>query len=331
MPSLSSLPSFYQPYLTLTFSFIAWKSLLLCLVLLSPGPGYDTSTTLLPALPPSYGSANDPSLFGYLRQRLVERLVRWDAIYFTQIARRGYVYEQEWAFGWLHTRVLAFLSGFLVARDQVPSTEVVALVGIVVSHACHLASVFVLYALTLDVWGRGEEEEEVKRFALLSGILHVLSPAGVFLSGVYAEGLFALGHFVGCWCFVRGKRACFDGSEGCGAVFSLLAGVVWGLVAMVRGNGILTGLIFVCEAVGHGWALMQSFRNGSAARISSAQKNLVRLVTDLFSGFLMGVLAGYPQYLAYDQYCLRAAKEDRRPWCSSYIPSIYAFVQKEYW
>jgi hypothetical protein len=42
-------------------------------------------------------------------ERLLQTLTRWDAIYFASIAERGYVFEQEWAFGWGFTRLLSFL------------------------------------------------------------------------------------------------------------------------------------------------------------------------------------------------------------------------------
>lgn len=99
--------------------FLVWKLLLLTVALLSPGPGYDTSTQLLFK---GYGtrsvelanlqpSAHSPTRSWSLStERLVESLTRWDAIYFASIAERGYVFEQEWAFGWGFTRLLSFLS-----------------------------------------------------------------------------------------------------------------------------------------------------------------------------------------------------------------------------
>lgn len=93
-----------RPKLFLVLSFIAWKLLLLCVALTSPGPGYDTSTELLHSdlnlAQANYGSEWEPAL------RLTS-LVRWDAIYYTQIARRGYLWEQEWAFGWGFTNLIA--------------------------------------------------------------------------------------------------------------------------------------------------------------------------------------------------------------------------------
>jgi phosphatidylinositol glycan class V len=82
--------------------FVAFKTLLLAVALLSPGPGYDTSTNLLMAAPDT--SSNllaAPDTSTNLLAALAHRLTRWDAIYFTAVARRGaYVFENEWAFGW---------------------------------------------------------------------------------------------------------------------------------------------------------------------------------------------------------------------------------------
>jgi phosphatidylinositol glycan class V len=80
-----------RPKACLIVTFLAWKLLLFLVAVASPGPGYDTSTFL---------STSSPSY-------VLGKFVRWDAIYFTQIARRGYVFEQEWAFGWGFTRILA--------------------------------------------------------------------------------------------------------------------------------------------------------------------------------------------------------------------------------
>lgn len=80
----------------LTLYFLAYKSCLLFLALLSPGPGYDTSTSLLESPPPMQSLFVDPS--SDFKNRVL-KLVRWDAIYYTSLAARGHVFEQEWAFG----------------------------------------------------------------------------------------------------------------------------------------------------------------------------------------------------------------------------------------
>lgn len=80
-----------RPVRSLIVAFVAWKALLLLIAAgSSVSAPYDTSTSLLS---PLSGSFNE-SVFD-----LPTRLTRWDAIYFVQVARRGYHFEQEWAFG----------------------------------------------------------------------------------------------------------------------------------------------------------------------------------------------------------------------------------------
>ena len=95
------------PRLSLTVYFIGWKLILLLIALTSPGPGYDTSTTLISKCIDE--TETSTSLSEVIAEKLSRKLVRWDAIYFTQIAQRGYLFEQEWAFGWGFTRLLAIV------------------------------------------------------------------------------------------------------------------------------------------------------------------------------------------------------------------------------
>lgn len=95
-----------HPNKSLIAVFVVWKSLLLLIAASSPGPGYDTSTTLAQ---PYDGTAEEIQLVSLLRF-LSTKLTRWDAIYFTRIASRGYLYEQEWAFGWGFTGLIRFFA-----------------------------------------------------------------------------------------------------------------------------------------------------------------------------------------------------------------------------
>ena len=103
-----------SPRLSLLLYFLAWKIVLFSIALSSPGEGYDTSTTLLQYEPVDVAAIDArtrPSgRLSSLVPHLSSRLVRWDAIYFTRIAQRGYVFEQEWAFGWGFTSFLQILS-----------------------------------------------------------------------------------------------------------------------------------------------------------------------------------------------------------------------------
>lgn len=81
-----------RPYQTLAASFAAWKLFLLAVGIGScVGDAYDTSGSLA-----VLGNDGPPPGFG---ASLVTRFASWDAIYFLTAARRGYRFEQEWAFG----------------------------------------------------------------------------------------------------------------------------------------------------------------------------------------------------------------------------------------
>lgn len=101
-----------HPKTALTLCWILWKTTLLFLALTSPGAGYDTSTEVLFATP-----SDRANTFSYC----AKKLVRWDAIYFSQIAQRGQSFEQEWAFGWGFMRMLVLGGkGRNLERDRVP-------------------------------------------------------------------------------------------------------------------------------------------------------------------------------------------------------------------
>lgn len=102
--ALTYLRPFEAPVRTLILCFALWKVSLLLIAACSPGPGYDTSTSLLLSSLQSIGKNRLPSAVQYL----IGKLVRWDAIYFVRASNRGYLYEQEWAFGWGFTRMIKF-------------------------------------------------------------------------------------------------------------------------------------------------------------------------------------------------------------------------------
>ena len=101
-----------RPVLSLVLCFIIWKSLLLLLLVASPGPGYDTSTLLLYAQNDRAATACLPSRTALLDEptSVLQKTARWDAVYFLSVAERGYLYEQEWAWGYGFTRLLRLTS-----------------------------------------------------------------------------------------------------------------------------------------------------------------------------------------------------------------------------
>jgi GPI mannosyltransferase 2 len=83
-----------HPLRTLIAVFAAWKLIILAIAAGSCiGDTYDTSGALV-----VLGNRESP-LTRSLLGTLASRFTSWDAIYYVSAARRGYRFEQEWAFG----------------------------------------------------------------------------------------------------------------------------------------------------------------------------------------------------------------------------------------
>ena len=81
-----------SPQTSLCILFILYKSLLNILAFCAPGDGFDSSTVLS----------------GWPNGGPVAKLVKWDAIWFVNLAQRGYKYEQDYAFGYGYTNLISW-------------------------------------------------------------------------------------------------------------------------------------------------------------------------------------------------------------------------------
>lgn len=97
-----------RPGTLLGLCFVIWKLTLLAVAWTSPYPGYDTSSSLL--FPPGIHDSEKSESFHRILHSLAGKVIRWDAVYFAQIAHRGALYEQEWAFYGGYTKLLNFLT-----------------------------------------------------------------------------------------------------------------------------------------------------------------------------------------------------------------------------
>lgn len=134
----------------------------------------------------------------------------------------------------------------------------------------------------------------------MAAILHVLSPAGLFLSAPYSESLFSLLSFLGTYLYIRGA--------------TLASGAVFCCATGVRSNGLFNGSVFL-------WDFFQAL----------SRRRWQRVVKIGIAGLLVGVGLVFPQVLAWRVYCVGTDGEEVRPWCGKAIPSVYFFVQEHYW
>ncbi|KAE8150721.1 GPI mannosyltransferase 2 [Aspergillus avenaceus] len=303
-----------RPCRSLLAIFTSWKAFLLTLALFSPGPGYDTSTTLAEC------SAHNHGPLSAILSLISTKLTRWDAIYFTESARRGYMFEQEWAFSLSFAKLIASTTNTLerIIGSEYACLENIA--AIAISHVSHGISVLVLYSIARAVFPGAPG----RKLAFIAACLHVCSPAGIFLSAPYGESTHALLSFTGSLLFVRSFSPLGPPTALQDATI-LLSGIMYGLSTIIRSNGLLNGMILLEEALRLLYAMV------------TAGVNFVR-IRRLFAVGIAGVCTGLgfvvPQYLAYQEYCVHhvpAQNEGLRPWCHKTLPSIYSFVQDHYW
>jgi phosphatidylinositol glycan class V len=173
--------------------------------------------------------------------------------------------------------------------------------------------VFALYHLACAVFPGPSGPQ----LAFIAGCLHILSPAGIFLSAPCGESTAAFLTFVGLLFFAWGVPV-GAASSGRQDGFVVLAGVTLGLATTVRSNALLNGIVFAEEAVLVAWSVRKGLSVQKIRRLAAVGAGGCCIAV----GFLL------PQYFAYQEYCSSASP---RPWCTSLAPSIYTFVQEHYW
>lgn len=292
-----------RPYRTLTTVFVAWKVFLLAIAAGSQvGPTYDTSSSLL-----APDGAPGPGL--------VTRLTSWDAIYFVRSAQRGHLFEQEWAFSSALPNCISLIIRALQALGIASLADAEPLIGVVFSNICHLLSVLVLYQLGSHIW-------RDTRWALVAALLHVLSPAGLFLSAPYAESPFSLLSFSG-WLLLA--KSCSSSPTSRDAL-TIAAGATFGIATYFRTNGLLNGVPFAFDFLLTLYNLVEDLD----PRKTPAY--FWRLVVLGISGVAVAAGSVVPQVLAYQIYCVGGSgSSELRPWCAGFVPSIYNHVQRHYW
>ncbi|KAK4666011.1 ER membrane glycoprotein subunit of the GPI transamidase complex-like protein [Podospora pseudopauciseta] len=308
-----------QPYRTLVTAFLIWKAVLFAIALGSTlvGDAYDTSADLLvhggvEAATTGQQRAQQP--LG-LSGGLVSRFASWDAIYFLSSAKRGYIYEQEWAFGaGLPIVVRGILQGARHVGIAPPAEGGVlpeAVIGVTVANTAHFLSVIVLFRLGQVVW-------RDRTLSLVAALLHIVSPAGMFLTAPYMESSYAFLAFTGYLLFALSSQA--ESRALTRDVYLVLAGIFFGLATAFRSNGILNGIPFA-------WEVLRHLPNLPHKPFDTIR----RLVALGIGGICVALGSIIPQAIAYGQFCSGASGVDPRPWCEAYLPSIFTFVQEHYW
>lgn len=194
-----------------------------------------------------------------------------------------------------------------------------ALTGILISNLSHLIAVVALYEITFNIIPSSQVTK--RRIAFIASCLHIISPGGLFLSAPSGESAFAALSFVGTLSYTLAVRERFpkEPNAAKGAILTITAGFFCGLATMIRGNGILGGMLFAADVI------MPVLR---PADYFQDPRRVTTFAATIFAGMLVAAGFAGPQVVAYMEYC---TGDNTRPWCEKLIPSIYSWVQDHYW
>ncbi|CAN6648948.1 GPI mannosyltransferase 2 [Trichomonascus vanleenenianus] len=267
--------------------FACYKLLLISTLYLVPRQ-YDTSSRFL------FKGELDPSASTIWRvlAKGIERLTIWDSVFYVSVAKRGLVYEHEWAFGRFWSLMIQYLTPE-INNSPLGPTYWYGLTSIIISITSHYLSVLLLMKLTKMIFA--SRHKNVNKLALITGYLYTISPAGMYLIAGYSEAAFALLTFLGM--YFREKKN------------YIVSGLAFALCCGVRSNGILWGIVFVYD-------LFPELRKG----------NWWKAFQVIIGGGIIGLFSLGLQAYPYFLYC-----PARGEWCHDTIPSIFGFVQSHYW
>ncbi|EPX72770.1 pig-V [Schizosaccharomyces octosporus yFS286] len=169
-----------------------------------------------------YLSQNDSQIRNNLLGGFFKAWIRWDAIYFVDMALQNRLFEQEWAFSDFWSALIRFVC--FGSKDVV----VLGLAACCLAIVLHAVAAAAFYCTTKVIFLD-------KQISVLSIIFYLLSPAGIFMSVGYTESAFAACSFLGLLCFVRKRQT--------------LAMLFWSISTFFRSNGIFWSFLFVIPTV----------------------------------------------------------------------------------
>ncbi len=250
----------------------------------------------------------------FIVERLFGGLDNWDAEYFIFNAHSGYgKHEQTMAFFpllpaamWTVSKTLLFPLSYLM-----PQRSVLLISGALVNLLAFPLTAVTLYLLTLEL-------SHNKKLSLLTAGLFCINPAGVFMSAVYSETLFALFTFSGLLALEK--------------KWAWLGTIAFSLSSLARSNGVV-----LCGFLGYRCLSAVLSTLLSRADLSARQRVYV-CVKQVLAAVLQCVVTVAPfvgfQYYGYTLYCTEPSSDGLSTppvWCNATVPFPYSFIQRQYW
>lgn len=285
MVSRAALRSAMHLLAKVTWVFLSYKCVQLVLVALTPST-FDTSLEIL--------------LESDGKVPVLGKLLRWDAVYFVDLAVNGLKYEHQYVFCPLWWRIVRALPGTGLKAKLLGS--------VVVSNAMHYVAVWLMMLVTRHYMARPSDA-----FTWYTGVAAVIAPAGIFLTAGYSENLGNVLTFLQMWLYANAFTS--DYRKGRwrrmrSKPMYMLSGLVLALNFMVRANSMFYGIFYIFDVV------EAVFYDGDLKRGAWA----VGCGLQLFAA-IVG-----QSWWAYRQFC-----PERGEWCRWRVPVLFSYAQKQYW
>ncbi|CAD6916282.1 unnamed protein product [Tilletia laevis] len=240
----------------------------------------------------------------------LEPLIRWDAVHFLRIAHSGYSLEHLFAFQPGLPAVLRIAgAGFSSTTSDWNASQAVLLTSLAAAIAATI-SPWLLFHLT---WKHSASPS----LAFLSALLSIFSPAPASLVTPSPEAFFSFFTLLGLVALSPRLPGQAGRPSSAGLTFKfIVAALAFAAATAFRANGILL--------VGYlAWALWWEADFTAVPVLLRIILSPLALVPALpFLAF---------QYWAKTLFCDAPDIIAPRPWCEESLPSVYAFVQREYW
>lgn len=288
-------------------------------------------------------SDTEYSLADELIQETLGGFLRWDAQYFTHIAKYGYTYENTLAFFPLYPMLTAMFShflGFIFPFLNIEST--VLLAGIVLNFIIFVLAALSLYRLTKLVLHK-------ENLAFKAALFFCFNPATIFFSAPYTETLFAYLTFIGLADVVRlyksylSQKKTFHYTD----IFCLIP---LSASTCTRSNGILNigfllyffinfhyyKVVFCNTSIKHYFIL-------STVVLAASAFSVVLCITPFnvyqvyaYNLFCMNYNNAFPEnvltYAVQNNLILSGRfSQHNQSWCYQSVPFSYSYIQEYYW
>lgn len=247
---------------------------------------------------------------------IVEKLVIWDAVYFSDMFVNDIRYEHQFVFCPLWWRLIKGITALFYgsADGQFYQSFIISLV---LNNVVNFVNAVLLYELTWAIFSNkssGGKFFNLEKLSYYSSVTFILSPASTFLVSSYSEVFCSFFSFLGL--YLREKSINYK-------TFNVRYSIDRFPLYFASGLYFLVGLGFRANSLLLGVIYLYDLYNFTVKQFDQRTSTLVILTgATLFVSFVISNV--YPYWI----FCFL---EECPQWCYNKIPSLFTHAQSHYW